>query len=50
MLSAEALREAAERRAMIDVLMAKEGSADLVLKNGKVVNVLTREVYRADVA
>ncbi len=50
MLSVEALREAIDRQAMIDVLMSKEGSADLVLKNGKVINVITREIYIADVA
>jgi adenine deaminase len=50
MLSVEQLREATERRNLIDVLMSKEGSADFVLRNGKVINVLTREIYKADVA
>jgi len=35
---------------MIDVLMGDNDFADIVLHNGNVINVLTREVYQADVA
>lgn len=44
-----ALKEVTERRRMIDVLLGDE-PADLVLKNVKIVNVLTREIYDGDIA
>jgi Adenine deaminase (EC 3.5.4.2) len=34
---------------MIDILMGKE-FADLVLLNGNVINVISKEIYRADIA
>lgn len=37
-------------RKMIDVLMGKQGCADVILKGGFLINVLTREIYQADVA
>lgn len=39
-------------RRMIDALMSRNKSeyADLVLQNGQLINVLTREIYQADVA
>lgn len=44
------LKKAMESRELIDVLLSGRVFADLVLRNGQVVNTLTREVYRADVA
>ncbi len=41
---------AMEYRNLIDVLMGDKDFADIVLYNGKVVNVITREVYTADIA
>ncbi len=37
-------------RRMIDHLLTEGGFADIVLAGGEVVNVITREIYRADVA
>lgn len=42
-------KKALRRRRMIDALMGS-GSADVVLSGGSVVDVLTREIYPADVA
>lgn len=39
-----------EYRALIDVLLARDRFADLVLRGGRVINTLTREIYPADVA
>ncbi|NLY85813.1 MAG: adenine deaminase [Tissierellia bacterium] len=39
-----------EYRSMIDALMGNKEFADTVLVGGEVVNVITREIYRADVA
>ena len=39
-----------QQRRMVDVLMNPKLYADLVLKDGWVVNVITREIYQADVA
>lgn len=44
------LKMGMEYRKMIDVLMGDKDFADLVLCNGQVINVLTREIYRADIA
>ena len=44
------IKKAMEYRNMIDVLMGDNDFADIVLHNGNVINVLTREVYQADVA
>ncbi|MCL4514972.1 MAG: amidohydrolase family protein, partial [Firmicutes bacterium] len=45
-----AARDAIVRRRLIDILMDDHLQADLVLKNGRIVNVITREVYPGDVA
>ena len=37
-------------RKMIDILMGKQGCADVILEGGFLINVLTREIYQADVA
>lgn len=39
-----------EYRNLIDVLMGDKDYADIVLYNGQVINVITREIYTADVA
>lgn len=44
------LKLAMEYRHLIDILMNDRDFADLVLHNGNVVNVLTREIYPADIA
>jgi len=44
------LKKAMEYRSMIDALMGNKEFADTVLVGGEVVNVITREIYRADVA
>lgn len=44
------LKMAMEYRSGIDALMGTKVHADTVLTNGKVVNVLTREIYKADLA
>ena len=44
------LRLVAERQHLIDVLMDPQRYVDKVLKGGRVVNVVTREVYEADIA
>lgn len=37
-------------RTMIDALLSKNGAADTVLKNGNIINVITREIYPGDIA
>lgn len=37
-------------RSMIDVLMGQKTSADIVLQGGLLINVITREIYQADLA
>ncbi|MDW7673852.1 MAG: adenine deaminase [Bacillota bacterium] len=49
-MNAKVFKEAIVRRQLVDTLMSEVVHADLVLKNGKVVNVITREVYPGDVA
>lgn len=44
------LKLVADRLNLVDVLMDKNKYADLVLQNGQVVNVITREIYQADIA
>ena len=44
------LKKAMEFREMIDVLMDDKTFADIVLYNGNIVNVLSREIYRGDIA
>ena len=41
---------AMEYRNLIDILMSDKDYADIVLYNGQVVNVITREIYKADIA
>ena len=43
-------KKAIEYRSLIDTLMGDKDFADTVLINGNVINVLTREVYKADIA
>ena len=50
MSDAKNFKMAMEYRHMVDVLMGDKEFADMVLQNGKVVNVLTREIYSADIA
>ncbi|TJX65945.1 adenine deaminase [Soehngenia saccharolytica] len=45
----EYLKKSLEYRKMIDVLMGKD-FADLVLLNGNVINVISKEIYKADIA
>ena len=44
------IKMAMEYRNLIDVLMGDKDFADIVLYNGEVVNVITREIYTADIA
>lgn len=39
-----------EYRNLIDVLMGDKDYADIVLYNGQIVNVITREIYKGDIA
>lgn len=50
MNDAKLYKEAMEYRELIDVLMSDKQHADMVLLNGNVINVLTREIYKADIA
>ena len=50
MLKPQDVKQAMEYRELIDVLMADDKFADIVLYGGNVVNVITREVYTADIA
>ena len=50
MLTQKSLKLVSDRQHMVDVLMNEKVYADKVLKNGKVINVITREIYEADVA
>ena len=49
-VSAKYLKKTMEYREIIDVLMDDVSFADTVLYNGNVVNVLSKEVYRGDIA
>ena len=44
------LKRAMEYRNLIDVLMGDKDFADIVLENGQVINVITREIYPASIA
>ena len=44
------IKQAMEYKELIDTLMSNKYYADVVLYGGNVVNVLTREVYTADIA
>ncbi|WP_425448778.1 adenine deaminase [Dethiothermospora halolimnae] len=50
LLDAQAIKKSIEYRQLIDALMSDKEFADIVLYNGNVVNVITREVYTADIA
>ncbi|TCO75261.1 adenine deaminase [Marinisporobacter balticus] len=50
MLDALGIKKAIEYRELVDVLMGDKAFADVVLRGGNVINVLTREAYVADVA
>lgn len=50
MLDGMRIKQAMEYRNLIDVLMSENQFADLVLYQGNVINVLTREIYQADIA
>lgn len=47
--STKYLKKTMEYREMIDVLMDDKTFADIVLYNGNIVNVLSREIYRGDI-
>ncbi len=49
-LDTKYIKMAMEYRNLIDVLMSDKEFADIVLYNGEVINVITREVYKADIA
>lgn len=49
-MNAKGIKEAIQWRKMIDTLMDKNQYADLVLQGGYIINVVTREIYKADVA
>lgn len=44
------IKMAMEYRNIVDVLMGDKDFADIVLYNGQVINVITREIYMADIA
>ncbi|MEG0371026.1 MAG: adenine deaminase, partial [Clostridium sp.] len=50
MLTQKSLKLISERQHMVDVLMDNYTYADKVLKNGSIVNVITREIYTSDIA
>ncbi|MEG0481138.1 MAG: adenine deaminase C-terminal domain-containing protein [Clostridium sp.] len=50
MLTQKSLKLVSDRQYMVDVLMDDKTYADKVLKGGNVVNVITREIYEADIA
>ncbi|MFZ3578994.1 adenine deaminase [Virgibacillus sp. DJP39] len=49
-MQAENIKEAIQWRKLIDVLLDSNQFADLVLKGGYIINTVTREIYKADVA
>ncbi|MBT2689586.1 adenine deaminase [Bacillus sp. ISL-47] len=49
-MDAKKIKEAIQHRKLIDVLLDSNLHADLVLKGGYFINVITREIYEADVA
>jgi adenine deaminase len=50
LLNVKSIKQAMEYRELIDVLMSDKNSADVVLYGGNVVNVITKEIYTADIA
>jgi adenine deaminase len=49
-LSISDLRILSERQKAVDILMDPQQYADVVLKGGQVINVITGEIYKADIA
>jgi adenine deaminase len=49
-MNASSIKEAIQWRKLIDTLLDTHQYADLVLKDGFFINVITREIYQADVA
>lgn len=49
-MEAKQIKQAIQWRQLIDTLIDPNGYADLVLQGGYVINVITREIYEADVA
>lgn len=49
-MKADYIKRAIEYRDLIDNLMKDGGHADIILYGGQVVNVITREIYTADIA
>lgn len=49
-MGAKRIKEAIQHRKLIDVLLDSHLHADLILKGGYFINVITREIYEADVA
>jgi adenine deaminase len=49
-MDAKIIKEAIQFRKQIDVLLDPNQYADIVLKGGYLINVLTREIYEADIA
>ncbi|OZU87814.1 adenine deaminase [Virgibacillus indicus] len=49
-MQAENIKKAIQWRKLIDVLLDSNQFADLVLKEGYIINTVTREIYEADVA
>jgi adenine deaminase len=50
MMDPKIIKQAMEYRQMIDALMGDFEFADVILLNGNIVNVITREVYKSDLA
>ena len=44
------MKMAMEYRSIVDVLMGDKDFADIVLYNGQIINVITREIYAGDIA
>lgn len=50
MMDPKLIKKAIENRQMIDVLMGDHVFADVVLTGGQIINVITREIYKEDLA
>ncbi len=49
-MNTKIIKQSIQRRKLIDILMDANEYADIVLQKGYVINVITREIYEADVA
>jgi len=49
-MNPDLIKKAMEYRKLIDILMSDRDHADIVLYGGNIINVITREVYKADLA